>query len=377
MSKQPAPGSIEPFGKVAIVHDWLVGGGAEKVVEQLHALFPDAPIYTSYCSPEWRNRLDGMVRTGFLQYWPFPQLRKFVPLLRIWWFSRLDLSAYDLVISSSGAEAKGITVTGNTPHVAYIHAPTHYYWSRYDQYMENPGFGKGLNWLARIGLKLLVRPLRSWDYRAAQKPHALIANSSYTQDGILQYYHRKSTVVFPPVDDKKFSTPANKTKRRGFVISGRQVPYKRIDLAIQACSELGLPLTVIGHGPQHAQLQALAADCITFKGYVSSDQEVAKLLSNAEAFLFPGIDDFGIAPVEAMAAGTPVIAYKAGGALDYIVPGKTGEFFEKQTVDSLKQVLQKFDSNKYSVGDIKRQAQRFSNEQFAVHIIRELEKSLQ
>jgi len=189
--------------KVAIVHDWFVGGGAERVVEQLHKMFPQAPIYTSYCSDEWRQKLDNKVVTGFLQNWPFPALRKFVPFLRIWWFSRLKFDGYDLVISSSGAEAKGIKVNKPAVHINYCHAPTHYYWSRYNEYMKRPGFGI-LDPLARLGLKLLVGPLRRWDYKAAQRPDYIIANSNFTKDQIKKYYGRDSVVVHPPVDIGRF-----------------------------------------------------------------------------------------------------------------------------------------------------------------------------
>lgn len=350
--------------KVAIVHDWLIAGGAEKVVLELHRMYPDAPIYTSYCTPEWREKLNNKVVTGFLQHQPFPKLRKFVPFLRTFWFSRLNLQGYDLIISSSGAEAKAINVSSDTPHIAYIHAPTHYYWSRYDEYMRSPGFGS-FDWLARIGLKILVKPLRKGDYAVAQKPTCLLANSSHTQVAILQYYHRKSTVVHPPVDVERFAglKPA---KRHGFVITGRQTPYKRFDLAVAACTKLGLPLTVVGDGPDNQRLRAMAGPSVTFTGFVSSD-ELANYIARAEAFLFPGVDDFGIAPVEAMAAGTPVIAYKAGGALDYITD-TTGLFFEEQTADSLANALQEFSNKKYSSQDIKKAAQAFSNEHFRENI---------
>ncbi len=345
--------------KVAIVHDWLIAGGAEKVVLELHKMYPDAPIYTSYCTDEWREKLDNKVVTGPLQR--LGDFRKLIPFLRIWWFGRLKLDGYDLVISSTGAEAKGINVPAGTPHVSYIHAPTHYYWSRYDEYLKNPGLG-ALDGIARTGLKLLVRPLRNWDFKAAQKPDFLIANSTHTQSSISQYYMRDSRVVHPPVDTKRFGNESTQ-KRHGFVITGRQTPYKRVDLAVAACTRLNVPLTVIGKGPDHERLKAMAGPSITFLGF-ASDHVLTKTVVNSEAFLFPGVDDFGIAPVEALAAGTPVIAFKAGGALDYIVPGKTGEFFDAQTVDSLAQVLQAFDSKKYSSSGIKKFAQRFSIEQF-------------
>ncbi len=352
--------------KVAIVHDWLVGGGAERVVLELHHMFPEAPIYTSYATTECRSKLDGKVVTGFLQYWPFSKLRKFLPLLRIWWFTRLDLDDYDLVVSSSGAEAKGVKVRPGAKHISYCHAPTHYYWSRYDEYLKQPGFGR-FDPLARLGLKLLVGPLRRWDYKAAQRPDVMIANSSYIQSQIQKYYQRDSAVVHPPVDVERFGLPHERpgvaNVRKGFVVTGRQTPYKRIDLAVAACTQLQVPLIVIGKGPQHRQLKKLAGKTITFLTNVT-DHELPHYLQSAEAFIFPGLDDFGISAVEALAAGTPVIAYKDGGALDYVVPGKTGLFFDKQTPESLMEALKNFDAHKFDASIIKNQAQDFSPQQF-------------
>lgn len=341
--------------KVAIVHDWLIAGGAERVVQELHYMYPDAPIYTSYATPEWRKKMDGKVRTGFLQH--LGAVRKFIPFLRIWWFTHLDLSDYDLVISSSGAEAKGIKVGSNTLHVNYCHAPTHYYWSRFDQYMREPGFGV-LDPLARLGLKLLVGPLRKWDYKAAQRPDVMIANSTHIAADIKKYYKRDATVIFPPVETSRFASAAERT-RHGFVIAGRQTPYKRIDLAVQACTQLNLPLTVLGRGPDHDRLVDLAGPTITFNEN-ASDQDVERAFQTAEAFLFPGLDDFGIVAVEALAAGTPVIAYKAGGSLDYILPGQTGLFFEEQTVESLVKTLQGFPNYSFDHASIAQTAQNFS-----------------
>jgi glycosyltransferase involved in cell wall biosynthesis len=346
--------------RVAIVHDWLYGGGAELVVEQLHKMFPEAPIYTSYCSREWRERLDNKVVTGYLQWWPFAKLRKFIPFMRIIWFSGLRFEDYDLVISSSGAEAKGIKVPAGVTHINYCHAPTHYYWSRYDEYMRYPGFGL-LDPLARLGLKLLVGPLRRWDYKAAQRPDFMIANSTHIQKEIKKYYGRDSEVIFPPVYIERFmKTEHRYRERRGFVISGRQTPYKRFDLAIVACNQLGLPLTVIGNGPDHHRLRGLAGPTITFLGKVS-DEVVEEEFASASGFVFPGLDDFGITPVEALAAGTPVIAYKAGGALDYVKPGVTGEFFDKKSAKSLSRTLQQFNPARYNQVILRRQAEQFSS----------------
>lgn len=348
--------------KVAIVHDWLVGGGAERVVMELHRMFPDAPIYTSYCSDEWRKKLDNKVVTGYLQGWPFSKLRKFLPVLRIKWFESLDFSGYDLVISSSGnGEAFAVKTPKNTLHVNYCHAPTHYYWRFYDQYTKNPGFGI-FNPLARLGLKLLVAPLRKWDYKAARRADYFIANSTHIKNDIKKYYGRDAEVIYPPVDIQRFSK-AKPTKRSGFVCASRLVPQKRIDLAIKACNQLNLPLTVVGDGPERQNLQKIAGPNITFAGRVS-DQEMVNQIAGAQAFIFPSFEDLGIVPIEAMAAGTPVIAFKKGGSLDYVVEGKTGALFDKQNVDSLKKVLQKFDPDTFSSNEIKKAAEQFSTQKF-------------
>ena len=359
-----APAATPPADalRVAIVHDWLIGGGAELVVEQLHKLYPNAPIYTSYATRDWRKRLDGKVKTGWLQLWPFSRLRKFVPFLRIWWFTHLDLTGYDLVISSTGAEAKGIRVPKSAIHICYLHAPTHYYWSRYNEYMEHPGFGV-FDWAARLGLRMFIKPLRRWDYKAAQRPDYLITNSSHTRSEIQKYYDRSATVIHPPVHTEFFRKLAGTTKRRGFVIAGRQTPYKRFDLAVVACTKQDLPLTVIGNGPDNRRLRKLAGKSVTFLGNVSN-AVLAEELANARAFIFPGTDDFGITPVEAMAAGTPVIAYKAGGALDYVVPNKTGVFFDEPTAMSLAIAMRTFAKRKFNSADISRFAEGFSQAQF-------------
>jgi glycosyltransferase involved in cell wall biosynthesis len=359
--------------KVAIVHDWFVGGGAERVVYELHKIYPKAPIYTAYCSPEWREKLsDAQVITSYMQKWPFSKLRKFLPPLRAWWFSHLDLSDYDLVISSSGAEAKAVKVAAPTVHINYCHAPTHYYWSRYDDYIANPGFGK-LDWLARLGLKLLLGPMRRWDYKAAQRPHYMIANSNFTKEQIKKYYGRDAEVIHPPVDIERFAGQADEP-RRGFVIAGRQTPYKKIDLAVKACTELNLPLLVLGGGPDHSKLKRLAGKSVTFlKG--KSDEELAHYFQTSLAFIFPGVDDFGIAAVEALAAGTPVIAYKAGGALDYVEPGKTGEFFKEQTTESLVDVLSKFSPEKFNSQTIRNSAKIFSSENFQKRMLAYIKSS--
>ncbi|PID32320.1 glycosyl transferase family 1 [Candidatus Saccharibacteria bacterium] len=351
-----------PTQKVAIVHDWLYGGGAEMVVEQLHRLYPDAPVYTSYCSNEWRSRLEGRVVTGWLQHLGGGLLRKISVLPRIWWFRRLDLSSYDLVIISTGnGEAKFVRPPRSTTVICYCHSPNHFYWRHYQQYLTQPGFG-ALNPVIRLALKLLVGPLRRLDRRAAQRPDLFIANSTHIQSDITTFYGRDSEVVHPPVQIERFGRDSS-AERHGFVTSGRIVPHKHVDIIVQACSQSALPLTVVGDGPDLARLRQIAGPTVRFLGR-ATDQEVEQALASAQAFIFASHDDFGIAPVEAMAAGTPVIAYRAGGALDYVVPGKTGEFFDSQTAESLTEALRTFQPDAYDSTAIRQHAARFSPEHF-------------
>lgn len=364
--------------KVAIVCDWLLGtGGAERVVLELHKQFPEAPIYTSQYDPKdsaWFGSnwfADADIRTTWLQRLP-KALRKFFPFLRAWAFSRLDLSQYDLVISSSGAEAKFVKVKPGATHVCYCLAPTHYYWGRYEEYLANPGFG-WLDPLARLGLRLLAGPMRRWDHKAAQRPDYFIGISSHIKQQIKKYYGRDSVVIHPPVDIERFKKAAQSQDRsHGFVAAGRQTPYKRIDLAVKACSELNEPLLVIGRGPEHKKLVKSAGRNVTFLTNVS-DTEIPERFGGSKGFIFPGIDDFGIVAVEAMAAGTPVIAYGAGGALDY-VNSKSGITFEKQTVESLIKALQQFKQKSFEPAEVSKQADQFSAANFRQNISEYIKK---
>ena len=352
--------------KVAIVCDWLTGiGGAERVVLELHKMFPSAPIYTSQFDPnkiDWFKDAD--VRTGWLQKLP-TSLKKFLPVLRAIYFSNLNLDKYDLVISSSGAEAKGIKTGKNTIHISYIHSPTHYYWSRYEDYLKNPGFGV-FDWLARIGLKALVGPMRMWDKKAATRPNYLIANSNHTKNMIKKYYDRDSEVIFPPVDTERFKN-SSELPRKGFLIAGRQTPYKRFDLAVQACTDLSIPLTVIGDGPENDNLRSIAGDTINFVKQLNDD-DIVKYFVESKAFIFPGLDDFGIVAVESLSAGTPVIAYKDGGALDYIDAGINGVFFNDQSVESLSDALIDFQKTKFNPDNIRQSSNKFNFDSFKKNI---------
>ena len=344
--------------RVVIVHDWLLDkGGAELVVEQLHRVFPEAPIYTSYSVPKWRRKLDGKVRTGWLQH--LGPLRKFVPFLRIMWFSRLKLDDFDIIISSSGAEAKGVKkARPNQLHINYCHAPTHYYWSRYDEYMQNPGFGK-LNFLARIGLKLLVAPLRKWDLNAARRPDVMIANSTHIQAEIKKYYGRGSTVIFPPIYVEDIVPKRPVEKEDFYIVSGRQTPYKRNDLAIQACSKLGKKLIVIGDGPDIPRLKSLAGPTTEFVGRIDDPAKIS-YFQRTRGLIFGGVEDFGITMVEVQAAGRPVIAFDAGGANDIVADGQTGVLFDQQTVSSVINAINRFETIDFRPETLINSTKRFS-----------------
>jgi len=349
--------------KVAIVCDWLTGiGGAERVVLELHKMFPGAPIYTSQYNPNkigWFNGAD--VRTGWLQKLP-TSLKKFLPVLRAFYFSNLNLSQYDLVISSSGAEAKGIKTGKNTTHISYIHSPTHYYWSRYEEYLKNPGFGR-FDWLARLGLRTLIGPMRIWDKKASARPDFLIANSTHTKNMIKKYYGRESEVIFPPVDLEDFKL-SNARKREGFVVTGRQTPYKRIDLAVSAFTDLNKELTVIGDGPKHDELVSSAGSSVKFIDR-ANNKELVEKYQKSKAFIFPtDTEDFGIAPVEAMATGTPVISYNRGGPLDYIIDGINGVFFSELTKESLIGAVNKFNDIEFDAQKVSQSVSKFSTKAF-------------
>ena len=282
--------------KVVLVTDWITKqGGGEKVVEQFHLTFPEAPIYTSYCADRWRSKLDDKVITGYLQHWPFSRLRRFLPVLRQWWFASLDLSDFDTIISITGnGEAKFVRKNYVSPknrlmhaffpssnshlpiarakHISYCHTPVHFYWAQYDEYVKNPSMRP--KWLARLGLKLLVKPLRKRDYRAAQKVDKFIANSTSIQADIQQYYGKDSVVIHPPINTDNFihlkpREEISISEQPNCIWWGRVVPAKRLDIAVAACNELGWPLTIIGDGPELPRLKELAGKTISFTGYLT------------------------------------------------------------------------------------------------------------
>jgi glycosyltransferase involved in cell wall biosynthesis len=360
--------------KVALVHDYLNQmGGAERVVMALHEIFPNAPIYTSIYAPERVDpafqRMD--IRTSFLQ--KFPLVKKHhQPFLPFYPFAieRLDLRGYDLVLSSSSAFAKGVITRPETMHICYCHTPMRWCWN-YDEYVEREQLGR----IAGSVLPFLITGLRVWDQTSAMRVDHFIANSPIVADRIKKYYRRDAVVIPPPVEAKRFPFDPSTTPEDYFLIVSRLVPYKRIDLAIEACNRLQLPLVISGDGRDLEALQRLAGPTIRFLGRLS-DREVLHYYTHCRAFLFPGDEDFGITPLEAQAAGRPVIAYGAGGALASIIDGVTGMFFREQTVDSLAAALATFDARQFNSESIRNHALEFDTPRFQRRILQFIEAKL-
>lgn len=356
--------------KVAIIHPWLTNmGGAENLLLELHKLYPDAPIYTSVFDKSSMPAFENInVKTTFLQNLPFLKYKQQLwSPLRPLAFRKLKLEEYDIVISVDTAEAKNIKVRNDALHICYCNSPIRYFWSHYNEYKKDPGFG-ALNPLVKLFLPLFVYPLRKTDYKAAQKVDYFISNSSEVKQRVRKYYNRTSVVINPPVRTELFKPPKSKKQRVGFVIASRQTPYKKVDLAIRACNELGIKLTVIGSGTEHEKLKSIAGPTINMLGHIP-DNKVVEEFQKAEGFIFPAEEDFGIVPVEAMSTGCPLIAYSKGGSTDWMVNNKTGISFHPQTKEALKKALKEFSPKNYlDSKELHKHAEKFSPEQFRLRI---------
>lgn len=346
--------------RVAFVHDYLNQmGGAERVLLALHDLFPDAPVYTTIAAPDRlisrMRQLD--IRVSFMQHLPgvLSHHQSYLPLYPRA-IESLRLNAYDLVISSSSAFAKAAIARTDAIHLCYCHTPMRWAWDYANYIAREP-----LHPLARALLPPVIERLRAWDIATASRVDHYIANSPIVAQRITEAYGRTSTVILPPVDVRRFHL----TPDRGdyFLALSRLIPYKRIDLAVRACTVLGLPLKVIGMGRDLPRLRALAGPTVEFLGPLS-DEQMAEVLARCRALIFPGEEDFGITPVEAQACGRPVIAYGAGGALCSVIPDVTGVFFHEQTVESLMAELLIFDDRAFDPAVIRRHAERFDIARF-------------
>lgn len=353
--------------RVAIVHDWMVSsGGGEKVVAALHELWPEAPIFVGAYDPsKFPEFKDADVRPLWLNRFKLAKRKhQLFTIPRAWAFKSLDLSEYDLVISSSSAESKYVKTGPNTVHICYCHTPIRYYWSDYDWYRNNPPFGL-LNPLAWVILPILLPLLRRMDYKAAQKVDYFVANSQNVRKRIRKYYDRDADVIYPPVNTKDLKPSAKLGEY--FLVLGRQVAYKRLDLAVEAFNKLGLPLVVAGDGEEINRQKPKSNDNIQYLGRVT-DAKKAELMTSAKAFIFPAEEDFGIVLVEAMAAGRPVLAYDKGGATESVIDGTTGILFNEQTADSLIDAIEKFNKTKFSPSVIRKHAEKFDEQVFKTKI---------
>ncbi len=359
--------------RVALVHDFLLyPGGAEKVLEVLCEMFPKAPIYTLLYNKEKMcgKFQDCEIHTSFLQKFPRFLRKRYQWLLPLMPTApeTFDLRDYDLVISSSGAWSKGIVTKLNTIHVAYIHSPMRFVWDYNERYATQ--FLISHFQFPKFFIRLISSYLRLWDFEAAQRPDYLIANSVYTQERIRKYYRRESVVIYPPVvkpeilksnseTNSKFQIPNSKY----FLVVSRLSPYKKVDLVIEAFNKLELPLVVIGEGKQYGYLRKIAGENIKILGW-QEDEKLAGYYANARALIFPTDDDFGLVPVEAMSYGVPIIAFRKGGAVETIVEGVTGEFFDAQTPEVLSDAVRRFLEKSYDKQVIIEKAKEFSKNRF-------------
>lgn len=358
--------------KIALVYDRVnKWGGAERILLSLHKIFPEAPLYTSVHNKKtavWSRRLK--VIPSFLQRIPFAinaheYFAPFMPLA----FESFDFSEFDVVISITSEAAKGIITRPGTVHICMCLTPTRYLWSGYSQYFKK--------FIFRLLSLPLVWYLRNWDILASNRPDSYIAISENVRRRIKKYYGRDSSIIYPP-SDLLFKRSIGKTPLEDkdyFLVVSRLVEYKRIDLAIKACNRLKLPLIVIGEGHEKENLVEIAGETIKFIGKVS-DALLLEYYKNCKALIFPGEEDFGITMVEAQRAGKPVVAFAGGGALEIVKKGKTGVFFEKQTVTSLVSVLKNFKNNRYNEVECKLNSQRFTETKFRKAIISFVEREV-
>lgn len=358
--------------KVAIVHEWLtVYGGSERVVEAIHELFPEAPIYTLVYDkdnmPERFKSYD--IRTTFVQKLPFAKKKypNYLPLMPRA-FEELDLTEYDLVLASSTACAKGVITRSDALQICYCHTPMRYAWEFYYEYTRD------MNKLKRMIIAFFMHKIRMWDRLAADRVDYFIANSNYIKGRISKYYRRESEVIFPPVNTHLYHI---EPKEEVYLIVSRMVPYKRVDLAIKAFNRLGLPLVIIGAGSEEKKLKAMAKENIKFMGRLS-DEEIVEYYAKSKAFIFPGEEDFGITPIEAQASGTPVIAYGKGGALDTVINEKSGLLFHEQTVEALVEAVKVFEEKgvEWTAEEIKAHSEGFSVQHFKKHFKEYVEECL-
>ena len=357
--------------KIALVHDYLVQyGGAERVLEAFTEIFPKAPIYTMVYDEKLMNKAfsDKKIRTSFLQKIPLigPNHRLF-PLLMPMAIEQFDLSEYDIVLSDSNSYAKGVITMPHTLHITYCHTPMRYAWDDCHKYLREFKYSN----ITKKLVPFAMNYIRLWDKISADRPDIYIANSNFVSLRIKKYYNKNAFVINPPVSAQNFYI-SEKTEDY-FLMIGRALPYKRFDIVIEAFNKLGLPLKIIGKGPEMDKLKKSAKENIEFLGYLD-DKKISRYYSQCKAFIFPTEEDFGITPLEAMASGRPVIAFRGGGVLESVIERKTGLFFDQQTPEAIVEVIKDFDPKKFSSQEIRDHALKFDKKIFKDRIRKFVEK---
>jgi glycosyltransferase involved in cell wall biosynthesis len=346
--------------KIAVMHDYFTQlGGAERVAGEMYRMVPDANLFATVafrkCLPA--EIKDVKIRTSWMQNLPkIEQYYRFYFLMYPFAVTDLDFSGYDLVLSSSSGYAKGVRTGRDAIHVCYCHTPMRWVWN-FDTYSKRESFGIA----QRALLPILIRGLKLWDEGAARQPDHFVANSTVVAERIRRAYGRTSEVIHPPIDTQRFRPGGD--LENFYVVLSRLTSYKRIDLAVRACTERNKKLFVIGDGPDRKSLEAMAGPTVSFLGR-ASDSDVEYLVARCRALLFPGEEDFGMAPLEVAAAGRPTIAYRAGGALETIVENSTGVFFDRQTPEDLGDAIERFERFDWSTAVLRRRAEEFSLDVF-------------
>jgi glycosyltransferase involved in cell wall biosynthesis len=360
--------------RIALVHDYLVqNGGAEKVLEAFCEIFPYAPIYTLIYSPKLMHGsfAGKKIKTSFLQKMPLAAARhRIFPQFMPFAIEQFDFSDYDIVLSDSSSFAKGIITGPETLHISYIHTPMRFAWDDCQKYTRDfyfPGFVKKF-------VPFAMNYIRLWDRASADRPDKIIANSKFIARRIRKYYKRESIVINPPVNVNRFSI--SREKNDYYVAAGRLMVYKRFDIVIEAFNELGLPLKIIGRGPELERLKKMAKNNVEFLGRVS-DEDLKEHFSRCQGFIFPQEEDFGITAIEVLASGTPIIAFRGGDIPEHIEEGKTGVFFDNQKPEDIVEAVRKFKNSDYDPDYIRSTALKFDKELFKDRIKDYLEKELE
>lgn len=352
--------------RIAFVHEYLNQfGGAERMLQVLCALYPEAPIYTLIYDYNATGGVfdDKVIHTSFLQKMPLAKKHhRAFPLLMPLAMEQFDFSEYDTVISVSASFAKGVLTKPGTRHICYCLTPPRFLWDDSQKFVEEFGYSR----LFKKFLPPFITYLRMWDQEASKRVDDFWAISDFIRERIGKYYRRPASVIYPPVNVSKFRVSENEGEY--FFMAGRLVSYKRFDLAIRVFNRLGLPLKIVGVGPESGKLKKIAGRNIEFLGLVS-DERLAELYACSKALVFPQEEDFGIVPLESMASGKPVIAYGAGGALETVVEGKTGIFFDQLTEKSLVDAIERFKKMSFDPKDCRTQAEKFDIEVFKNNIL--------